>query len=141
MAIINERGGLMFSKGFTPKQRIFITEYLVNKNAAKAARLAGYSAKTSRSAGWRLLTNVDIASAIEKGLREQLERADITSDDILLTLKRITFADYGISTGKLRALELLGKSLGLFQNMPKVQTREFAASVLLGPGNEVLKSF
>ncbi len=108
----------MSKKILTPKQRHFINEYLQCRNATKAAKNAGYSAKTAGPAGCRLLKNVNISEAVEKGLREQLERADITSDHILLTLKRIAFDEYG-NGGKMKALELLGKSLGIFQQEPK----------------------
>lgn len=105
----------MPKKEITMKQRLFVIEYLQCRNATKAAVKAGYSPKTARSAGSRLLTNVDISIAIEKGVREQLERADITSDHIMMALKRVAFSDYGV-VGRLRALELLGKSLGIFKN-------------------------
>lgn len=111
----------MSKKSLTPKQQLFIKNYLIFKNASKAARIAGYSAKTARSAGSRLLTNVDISTALEKGLAEQLEKADINADHIIAAIKRIAFGDiYNRSySGNLRALELLGKTLGLFQDKTK----------------------
>jgi phage terminase small subunit len=42
------------------RQRRFVNEYLVKLNAAKAAIRAGYSPKTAKSQGSRLLTNVDV---------------------------------------------------------------------------------
>ena len=44
----------------TNKQEFFCDEYLVDFNATRAAKVAGYSEKTARSQGQRLLTNVDI---------------------------------------------------------------------------------
>ena len=57
----------------TNKQRDFANEYIKNGgNATKAAKAAGYSEKTARSQGQRLLTNV----AISKYIAEQQERID-----------------------------------------------------------------
>ena len=44
----------------TEKQKKFVDEYLIDLNATQAAIRAGYSEKTARSIGQRLLTNVDI---------------------------------------------------------------------------------
>lgn len=111
----------MSKKKINPRQQIFIANYLIYRNATKAAKIAGYSLKTARSIGARLLTNVDISTAIEKGLAEQLEKTDINADHILEQIKRIAFGEvYSRNySGNLRALELLGKSLGLFQDKNK----------------------
>jgi phage terminase small subunit len=50
-----------------PKQRAFVRYYLETLNASEAARTAGYSAKTARQIGSRLLTNVDILRVLELG--------------------------------------------------------------------------
>lgn len=57
----------MKQKGqLTNRQIKFCYEYSALLNATKAAELAGYSLKTSRSIGHRLLTNVDIKSKIQE---------------------------------------------------------------------------
>lgn len=58
-----------------PKQALFVKEYLVDKNATRAAKSAGYSAKTAGSQGHDLLKNPEIAAEIEKGVNAQLERS------------------------------------------------------------------
>ena len=60
----------------TPKQQLFVTEYLDCLNAAEAARRAGYSEQTARQQGQRLLTNVDIAAAISAQMSERIMGAD-----------------------------------------------------------------
>lgn len=62
----------------TPKQERFCVEYLVDCNATQAAIRAGYSAKTARSQGQRMLTNVDIKSKIDE-LREEIKNSRIAS--------------------------------------------------------------
>lgn len=105
----------------TPKQQTFVDEYLVDLNATQAAIRAGYSKKTARSQGERMLTNVDVAAAIQKGFQERSERTQITAEKVLLELAVIAFADLqqladmgGRISDKLKALELIGKHLGMF---------------------------
>ena len=52
----------------TPKQRAFVAEYAVDKNATQAAIRAGYSAKTADVQGPRLLGNVRVREQIDKKL-------------------------------------------------------------------------
>jgi len=73
----------MTNISMTPKQQRFVEEYLVDLNATQAAVRAGYSEKTARSQGQRLLTNVDIALAIEAGQAERSERTEVTQDYVL----------------------------------------------------------
>jgi phage terminase small subunit len=67
----------------TPKQRLFVVEYLKDLNATQAAVRAGYSEKTARSQGQRLLTNVDIAAAIKKAIDERAEKIQIDAEWVL----------------------------------------------------------
>lgn len=57
--------------GITNKQSVFIDEYLVDLNATQAALRAGYSPKTARQIGSRLLSNVDIRAEIKLRLDER----------------------------------------------------------------------
>lgn len=50
----------------THKQKCFIYEYLKDLNATQAACRAGYSVKTARQIGSRLLTFVDIQEEIKR---------------------------------------------------------------------------
>ncbi len=52
----------------TPKQEMFAEEFLIDLNATQAAIRAGYSKRTARSQAQRLLTNVDIAMAIDAAM-------------------------------------------------------------------------
>ena len=60
----------------TPKQKLFIAEYLVDFNATQAAIRAGYSPKTSYSHGQRLLKNVEIAEDIARQVEERMMGLD-----------------------------------------------------------------
>lgn len=77
----------------TPKQAIFVKEYLVDLNATQAATRAGYSAKTAYSAGQRLLKHVDVASALAEAMEKRATKLDITAERVLGELALIGFAN------------------------------------------------
>lgn len=83
------------TRKLTAKMAVFVERYCVHMNATLAAKEAGYSPKTAKSQGQRLLTNVDIAAAIETAKKERSERTKITQDDVLKELGRIAFFDIG----------------------------------------------
>ena len=74
---------VMNIKKLTPRQARFVEEYLLDLNASAAAARAGYSRKTARSIGQRLLTNVDIAAAITEAKRERSEATKIDAAWVL----------------------------------------------------------
>lgn len=75
------------------RQIRFVEEYLKDLNATQAAIRAGYSEKTARSQGARLLTNVDIQNAIKEAKTERQERAKIDADYVLKRLVEIDQMD------------------------------------------------
>lgn len=77
----------------SPKQRRFVDEYLVDLNATQAAIRAGYSAKTAKQQGARLLTNADIAAAVQRGMDKRSERTQVTADKVIRELARLGFSD------------------------------------------------
>ena len=102
------------------KQRRFAEEYIVDLNATQAAIRAGYSQKTARSIGGRLLTNVAIHKLIQEGRAKQSKRTQITADRVLEEFASVAFCDAGDESdthlkyaNKLRALENLAKLLGM----------------------------
>jgi phage terminase small subunit len=115
----------------TPKQDKFCQEYLIDLNATAAAIRAGYSEKTARQIGNRLLTNVDISEHIRRLRNVQAVKAGISAEYVLSGLKAVAercmqaepiLDRDGEETGEYRfnaagankALELLGRHLGLF---------------------------
>lgn len=80
-------------KLLTPKQKRFVAEYLVDLNATRAAERAGYSHKTARQQGSRLLINVDIAAAVSAGQAKQLGKASLTAVRVLDELSRLALVD------------------------------------------------
>lgn len=77
----------------TPKQKAFVSEYLVDLNATQAAIRAKYSARTANEQGARLLANVSVRSALQKAMKAREKRTNIKSDQVLLETARIAFFD------------------------------------------------
>lgn len=75
------------------KQQAFVREYLIDLNATQAAIRAGYSEKTARAQGARLLTDVNIAAAIAQGQADRAERVAFDADRVLLEIGRIATSD------------------------------------------------
>lgn len=71
--------------GLKAKQARFAQEYPIDLNATQAAIRAGYSEKTARSQGQRLLTNADVQSRIQE---YKLERQKEAKYDAAMVLKR-----------------------------------------------------
>ena len=126
----------------TPKQERFVEEYLVDLNATQAAIRAGYSEQTARQIGAQNLSKLVIQQAIEAARNKRSERVELTQDEVVRDLRelrdicmgrkpvRITevvknaqlgevtareVEVYALEpTGAGKALDLLGKHLGMF---------------------------
>lgn len=95
-------------KPLTPRQRLFVAEYLVDHNATQAAVRAGYSAKTAEQQGSRLLTHPGVKAAVDEALAKQEKRLELKADDVLRELGRLALSDIGDgfdAQGKLLALK------------------------------------
>lgn len=100
----------------TPKQQRFVNEYLVDLNATQAAIRAGYSPRTARNQASDLLAKPDIQDAIRSARAEQQARTQITADYVLrrLRLEAHRTGKGSQHSARVRALELLGRHLGLW---------------------------
>ena len=75
------------------RQKAFVNAYLEKQNATAAALTAGYSEKTARQAGRRLLANVDIKSALRARGAAALARLEVTEDMVMQELAAIAFSN------------------------------------------------
>lgn len=100
----------------SPKQEMFCREYLVDLNATQAAIRAGYSPKTAKSQGQRLLTNVDVQQAIQHGKQERADKVAVTAQDVLKGVIEVTLQarEEGDLKTALKGYELQGKHIGMW---------------------------
>jgi phage terminase small subunit len=115
----------------TPKQEMFVREYLVDLNGTQAAIRAGYSPKTANEQASRLLANVNVASAVQAAMDKRAESVEVSATYVLEGIKKLierceqavpVYDKEGNPTGEwrfesgsaMRGYELLGKHLKLF---------------------------
>lgn len=84
----------------TLKQELFVKEYLIDKNATRAAKAAGYSEHTAEKIGSENLRKPEVAAAIEDGFEAQIKDAErravkrgLTKERWLKELELIAFAN------------------------------------------------
>ena len=100
----------------TEKQKRFCEEYLVDLDVARAYRAAYPKVKkndTASKLGSRLMKNDEVSDFIKKLKVERSQRTEITADRVLEAIAEIGFGEFR-AKDRLKALELLGKHLGLF---------------------------
>lgn len=117
----------------TARQQRFCEEYLVDLNGTQAAIRAGYTAHCANRTAVKLLSNTDIQATIQAGREAARRRTEVTVDYILRRLRENVeramqceqvLDSQGEPTGEYRyegnvankALELLGKHLGMFRD-------------------------
>jgi phage terminase small subunit len=76
-----------------PRQRRFVSEYLIDLNATRAAIAAGYSAVGATVQGSRLLSNVNVREEIERAKQQLATRLGVSAERIVEELSRIAFSD------------------------------------------------
>lgn len=129
-------GGMLVKE----KQKRFCEEYLVDCNATQAAIRAGYSKKTARAIGQRLLTNVDIKKYIDQQLQKLKNEKTADAQEVLEYLTSVMRGEQkeqvALLTGegvqdlvqkdvsakdRLKAAELIGKRYALFTEKVELQ--------------------
>ena len=110
----------MSQEELTPKQARLVEEYLLDLNAAAAARRAGYSEKHADSIAAQLLSKTKVFEAVQSAIAARSAKAEITAEYVLENLKRLSercmSEEAFAPSAAARALELLGKHLGLFSD-------------------------
>ncbi|MCZ4065468.1 terminase small subunit [Oxalobacter aliiformigenes] len=122
------------------RQRRFVDEYLVDLNATQAAIRAGYSKKTAGRIAGQILKKLEIQQAISAAQAERQKRTELTADEVIRDLREVRDICMGRKAVKVievvkfegeatphevdslvfdpvganKALELLGKHIGMF---------------------------
>lgn len=77
----------------TPRDRLFVAEYLIDFNGTQAAIRAGVPENIAAQTAYRMLMKVDVRSAIEERQEELAAAAGITVEWILRQWRQIAEAD------------------------------------------------
>lgn len=117
---------MITTQELTDRQARFCEEYLIDLNATQAAIRTGYSEKTANEQGARLLANVSVQEKIAELKAERAKRTEMTQDSVIQELAAVARAEVkGVrAVDKLKALELLGKHLGMFVERYEVNAAE-----------------
>lgn len=117
---------MITTQELTDRQARFCEEYLIDLNATQAAIRAGYSEKTANRIASELLSKLDIQEKIAELKAERAKRTEMTQDSVIQELAAVARAEVkGVrAVDKLKALELLGKHLGMFVERYEVNAAE-----------------
>lgn len=102
----------------SPRLEMFCAEYIINMDAQEAAGKAGYASST----GYALLKRDDVKRRLAALQAARAQRLQVTADEVIAGIRRVQAAaeadgDYGPA---LKALELLGKHVGMFAERVQV---------------------
>ena len=78
----------------TPKQQLFVDEYIIDFNATRAAKAAGYLEDNAKQMGYENLTKPYIEQAVDKAIADRRKRLRIDADTVLWKWWQIANADY-----------------------------------------------
>lgn len=75
------------------QQQRFVEAYVANPNATQAAIVAGYSEHTAKQQGSRLLTNVDVSTAIRERATRIGSKYEVNAERVIAELAKVAFGD------------------------------------------------
>ena len=126
----------MAETALTDKKERFCREYVIDYNQTKAAIRAGYAEKSAAKKGCELMKEQEVKAYVLQLQKEQKERLMLTADRVLIALIDVYQKcmqavpveewDYDLHTmvktgeyqfdskGATKALEMIGKHLGMF---------------------------
>lgn len=121
----------------TGKQKAFVGLYLTNQvipryTLAEIAKRAGYGPSISR---WpnQIVSNPKVQAHLKRGegqIQQTLWRSGITTGWVNGNLKAIIEDPEARTSDKIRALEILGRSLGMFKDTLKLEQEKNLVSIL-----------
>lgn len=128
----------------TDKQKRFCEEYLKDCNLTQAAIRSGYSPRSARQQGQRMMSNVAVKQYIDEQLQKMQKKTIASAEEVIEYLTSVMRGESvstelvveGIGDGcseakqmektpsekdKLKAAELLGKRYGLFTDKTQIE--------------------
>lgn len=86
---------VMLTKGkeLTPKEQVFVREYLRDGNGTRAAAAAGYSAKTASVTASKLLRKAKVSEELAKLQEKLCNKLEISAERVLQGIAELAFYD------------------------------------------------
>ena len=136
-------------KKLTEKEKAFCQEYLKDFNGTQSAIRAGYSENSAKEIAYENLTKHHIAQYLQQLIDKRAESCELSAQWVLSNLKDVVtrcmqaepvLDSKGFPTGEYKfnsmgankALELIGKHLGLFKEMSDKEPDQGFSLVILG---------
>lgn len=110
----------------TPKEQVFVSQYLIDFNGKRAAMMAGYKPAAAESSAVRLLAKPHIQEAIVAAQSVALVQTQIRAEAVLQGLAAIGFADitdYLDERGRLKPTTEWPKNAGKL--IASVKTKQY----------------
>jgi len=110
----------------TQKQARFVDEYLIDFNASRAATAAGFSPRSAKVQGSRLLTNVNVKLSIERRQKATERRLQVTRDNVIqgLVLAAEQARVNEDPASMIAAMSEVSKMMGFYASKPCKETTE-----------------
>ena len=107
----------------SPKEERFCREYVIDYNGTKAAIRAGYKETNAANQATRMLKKAEVSARVRELQQEVAQRLMLSQDYVVIQLVNTynECKDTDDSKNALKALELLGKHLGMFEKTRKPQ--------------------
>lgn len=102
----------------TPKQQLFVKEYIKDFNATQAAIRAGYKEKAAGQTGAENLKKPQIQKAIKEAQDAREAETIYDAKWIIAQIAQIAGNQEETARDRLKALELLGKYHGIWDRRP-----------------------
>lgn len=83
----------MADKPLSAREKIFISEYMVDFNASRAIVVAGYAGKLRREMGFKMKNRPRVKRAIEQAIEARERRAEVRKETVIDRLMMIATAD------------------------------------------------
>ena len=123
-------------RAILPRQLLFVNEYVKDFNGTRAAEAAGYSKVAARAQAKSLLSDPKINARVEAIIEKRQATSEISRELLLEKLMDIA-TNSGNDQAKIRALELMGRAIGMFtENQQQSSNTRF--TINLG-GNSSIK--
>ena len=99
----------------TPKQERFCQEYMIDGNATRAAKVAGYKANAAQQTGSENLCKPLIISRIAELGKETSKKLMIDREYVLKVILDVINDEEATNVEKLKASDMLAKYTGLYE--------------------------